>query len=55
MYGVCFQLNNALERSLSELEREKNSRKQVDSDYQDKIDQMQELLQVILLQTVNTF
>ena len=42
-----FQLNDALEKSVSELEKEKNSRKRVDSDYQDRINQMQELVQVI--------
>ena len=44
---LCFQLNDALEKSVSELEKEKNSRKRVDSDYQDRINQMQELVQVI--------
>ena len=44
---LCFQLNDALEKSVSELEKEKNSHKRVDSDYQDRINQVQELVQVI--------
>ena len=50
---MCFQLNSALEKSVLELETEKHNRKQVHSDYQDRINEMQDLLQVIYFDCVH--
>ena len=42
-----FQLSDALERSAVELAREKSAREQVHSSYEDKISEVQDLLEVM--------